>query len=112
VDIPRAVMVSSHSLMCLCMPGRIIVQSSGFSSSNDTVPWIMLARTRKFPDVQVDVSEESVVTLVRVFGVIRVRHEVGVLIRPKCAIDGEVLRILTHYLLTEAVVTCCAANRS
>jgi hypothetical protein len=41
VDSPRAVSVSSHSLTYLCMPGRIIVQSSGFSSSNDTVPWIM-----------------------------------------------------------------------
>ena len=40
-------------------------------------------RTRKVPDVQVDISEEGVVTLVRVFSVIGVRYEVGIPIRPQ-----------------------------
>src|SRR5271170_3597311 len=100
VDSPRAVRASSHSLMCLCMPGRIM-QSSGFSSSNDTTLDHVgtTAQARKVLDVQVDVSEKSVVTLVCVFGVIRIRYEVGVPIRSKCAVDGKVFRILTHNLL-------------
>jgi hypothetical protein len=47
----------------------------GLSETYSGTPSVRSARTRKVPDVQVDVSEESVVTLVRVFGVIRVRHE-------------------------------------
>ena len=62
------------------------------------------ARTRKVPDVQVDMPEEGVVTLVRVFGVVRVRHEVDILIRPERTVDRKVFRVLTHYLLTEAIV--------
>jgi hypothetical protein len=62
------------------------------------------AQVRKVPDVQVDMSEESVVTLVRAFSVVGIRHEVRVLAWSERTVDGKVLRVLTHYLLTRAVV--------
>jgi hypothetical protein len=43
VDRPRTSRTSSHSLMCLCIPGKIIVQSSICTSSRETVSCIMLA---------------------------------------------------------------------
>jgi len=39
-----------------------------------------------------------------VFGVVGIRHQVGVLIGSQGTIDGEVQGVLTHDLLTQAVV--------
>jgi hypothetical protein len=45
------------------------------------------ARARKLLYVRVDVPEEGVVTLMRVFGVVGVRHQVGIPVGPEGAVD-------------------------
>jgi hypothetical protein len=75
-----------HTRQCHRAVVRALVIQRHRTLDHDTT-----ARTRKVPDVLVDVSEEDVVTLVRVFGVIRIRHEVGILIRPERTVDGKVL---------------------
>src|SRR5271155_1503083 len=106
VDNPHSFSMRDHSPMCLCMPGNITMQSLSISLSSDTVPCIMFgplpfsARSVMLTSICL----KKVLSPFSVFGVVGIRHQVGVLIGSQGTIDGEVQGVLTHDLLTQAVV--------